>query len=209
MHKNREKANAIIKLMPLIKYTFQKVTSKFLKNCNIFVKIFFRGCCQVTQNSIILEVFYDTLDSPVCGKLRNEMLSVMKRYERKDIERLLDEQAAKLGIAPEELQQKVQDSVPLRELLCELVEEALVAARAEESAELRRRQKEGMNRAQAEGVTLGRPSKKSDKRFEKIRALYEKKQISAEDAAKRLHVSVSTFYRWLRQSRSADRNIEE
>lgn len=137
------------------------------------------------------------------------MLSVMKRYERKDIERLLDEQAAKLGIAPEELQQKVQDSVPLRELLCELVEEALVAARAEESAELRRRQKEGMNRAQAEGVTLGRPSKKSDKRFEKIRALYEKKQISAEDAAKRLHVSVSTFYRWLRQSRSADRNIEE
>lgn len=137
------------------------------------------------------------------------MLPVMKRYERKDIERLLDKQAERLGIAPEELQQQVQDSLPLRDLLCELVEEMLVAARQEESAELRRRQKEGMDRAQAQGVTLGRPSKRSDKRFNKIRALYEAKEVSAEEAAKRLHVSVSTFYRWLRQSRREEKEPQE
>lgn len=138
-----------------------------------------------------------------------DMLSVKKEYGREDIERLLEEHTRRLGISQEELERKVQDDLSLHELLCELVEEAIATAREQESAELRRRQREGMTRAQEQGVTLGRPSKRSDKRFEKIRALYENKDISAEDAAKRLHVSISTFYRWLRQSRNAERNRTE
>lgn len=67
------------------------------------------------------------------------------------------------------------------------------------------RQRAGRIAAQKQGVNLGRPSKKcSDKRFSKIRDLYESHQISAEEAAQRLHVSVSTFYRWLRESREHD-----
>lgn len=134
-----------------------------------------------------------------------DMLSVKKEYGRDEIERLLKEHTERLGIPPEELERKVQGDLSLHDLLCGLVEDAIVTARELESAELRRRQREGMTRAQEQGVTLGRPSKRSDKRFEKIRALYEQKEISAEDAAKRLHVSISTFYRWLRQSRRAER----
>lgn len=133
------------------------------------------------------------------------MLSVKKEYGRDDIERLLEEHTQRLGISAEELERKVQGDLSLHELLCGLVEDAIVTARERESAELRRRQREGMTRAQEQGVTLGRPTKRSDKRFEKIRALYEEKNITAEDAAKRLHVSISTFYRWLRQSRNAER----
>ncbi|MBS5280349.1 MAG: recombinase family protein [Butyricicoccus pullicaecorum] len=67
------------------------------------------------------------------------------------------------------------------------------------------RQRAGRIAAQKQGVNLGRPSKKcSDKRFSKIRDLYESHQISAEESAQRLHVSVSTFYRWLRESREHD-----
>ncbi len=136
------------------------------------------------------------------------MLSVKKEYGRTEIEKLLETHTRKLGIPAEELARKVQGDLSLQELLCSLVEDAITTAREQESAELRRRQREGMTRAQEQGVTLGRPSKRSDKRFEKIRGMYERREISAEEAAKRLHVSISTFYRWLRQSRKADQSPE-
>ena len=136
------------------------------------------------------------------------MLSVKKEYGRTEIEKLLEKHTRKLGIPAEDLARKVQGDLSLQELLCSLVEDAITTAREQESAELRRRQREGMTRAQEQGVTLGRPSKRSDKRFEKIRGMYERREISAEEAAKRLHVSISTFYRWLRQSRKADQSPE-
>ncbi len=129
------------------------------------------------------------------------MLSVKNEYTRTDIEQLLEEHTGRLGITQEELGRQVHEGFTL---LCTITADAIRTVRERESAELRRRQREGMTRAQEQGVTLGRPSKRSDRRFEKIRMLYENKDISAEDAAKRLHVSISTFYRWLRQSRKAD-----
>ena len=132
------------------------------------------------------------------------MLSVKNEYTRTDIEQLWEEHTGRLGITQEELGRQVHEGFTLHELLCTITADAIRTVRERESAELRRRQREGMTRAQEQGVTLGRPSKRSDRRFEKIRMLYENKDISAEDAAKRLHVSISTFYRWLRQSRKAD-----
>ncbi len=132
------------------------------------------------------------------------MLSVKNEYNRVDIERLLEEHTERLGLTRDELEREVRQGLTLHELLCTLTSDAIRTVRERESAELRRRQREGMTRAQEQGVTLGRPSKRSDRRFEKIRVLYEKKEISAEEASKRLHVSISTFYRWLRQSRRAD-----
>lgn len=136
------------------------------------------------------------------------MLSVKNEYARADIERLLAEHTERMGVPQEELNREVCSGLTMRELLCNLTEEAIKTVRERESAELRRRQREGMTRAQEQGVTLGRPSKRSDRRFEKIRALYENKDISAEDAAKRLRVSISTFYRWLRQSRKSDESSD-
>lgn len=129
------------------------------------------------------------------------MMPGYKRLGRDKIDDILRTRLAALDIPPETLDQPT-GSGTLRELICSLVEETLSEVSTQAQNELYERQQAGRKEAQRRGVSLGRPSKKrSDKRFNKIRGLYEKHDISAEEAAQRLHVSVSTFYRWLRESR--------
>ena len=104
------------------------------------------------------------------------MLSVKNEYARADIERLLQEHTDRMGISREELNKEIREGLSCYDLLCTLTGDMIQTVRERESAELRRRQREGMTRAQEQGVTLGRPSKRSDKRFDKIRAMYEKKE---------------------------------
>lgn len=138
-------------------------------------------------------------------------------YETVDhdkIERMLAARLEALGIPAEALDAPVSDSstpppspegVTLHQLVCDLIADILTEATDAAQRDLYNRQRAGRIAAQKQGVNLGRPSKKcSDKRFSKIRDLYESHQISAEESAQRLHVSVSTFYRWLRESRKND-----
>lgn len=138
-------------------------------------------------------------------------------YETVDhdkIERMLAARLESLGIPAEALDAPVSDSsipppspegVTLHQLVCDLIADILTEATDAAQRDLYNRQRAGRIAAQKQGVNLGRPSKKcSDKRFSKIRDLYESHQISAEESAQRLHVSVSTFYRWLRESREHD-----
>ncbi len=129
------------------------------------------------------------------------MMPGYKRLGRDKIDDILRARLEALDIPPETLEQPT-GSGTLRELICSLVEETLSEVSTQAQNELYERQQAGREKAQRRGVSLGRPSKKcSDKRFDKIRRLYEEHDISAEEAAQRLHVSVSTFYRWLRESR--------
>lgn len=138
-------------------------------------------------------------------------------YETVDhdkIERMLAARLEALGIPAEALDAPVSDSstpppspegFTLHQLVCHLIADILTEATDAAQRDLYNRQRAGRIAAQKQGVNLGRPSKKcSDKRFSKIRDLYESHQISAEESAQRLHVSVSTFYRWLRESREHD-----
>ncbi len=138
-------------------------------------------------------------------------------YETVDhdkIEHMLAARLEALGIPAEALDAPVSDSstpppspdgVTLHQLVCDLIADILTEATDAAQRDLYNRQRAGRIAAQKQGVNLGRPSKKcSDKRFSKIRDLYESHQISAEESAQRLHVSVSTFYRWLRESREHD-----
>lgn len=138
-------------------------------------------------------------------------------YETVDhdkIERMLAARLEALGIPAEALDAPVSDSstpppspegVTLHQLVCDLIADIFTEATDAAQRDLYNRQRAGRIAAQKQGVNLGRPSKKcSDKRFSKIRDLYESHQISAEESAQRLHVSVSTFYRWLRESREND-----
>lgn len=138
-------------------------------------------------------------------------------YETVDhdkIEHMLAARLEALGIPAEALDAPVSDSstpppspegFTLHQLVCDLIADILTEATDAAQRDLYNRQRAGRIAAQKQGVNLGRPSKKcSDKRFSKIRDLYESHQISAEESAQRLHVSVSTFYRWLRESRKHD-----
>lgn len=130
------------------------------------------------------------------------MLSRLQDQDREIIDQLITERASALGISPERLEEEAAPGCTYRQLLLDMIQAALEAICARNNEELRRRRKEGLARAQAQGVAVGRPSKRSEKRFEKLRQQYEKKEVSAEQAARQLHVSISTFYRWLRETRS-------
>lgn len=132
------------------------------------------------------------------------MFAGQTQFDREKIDRMLQERIMALGVDPTALETEVGGE-PLRALLCALIEETLQEAETENRELLRQRQQAGREAAAKQGISLGRPSKRcSDKRFAKMRGLYESREITAEEAAQRLHVSVSTFYRWLRESRQAD-----
>ncbi|MFR4973174.1 MAG: hypothetical protein ACLUB2_07195, partial [Butyricicoccus pullicaecorum] len=113
-------------------------------------------------------------------------------YETVDhdkIERMLAARLESLGIPAEALDAPVSDSstpppspegVTLHQLVCDLIADILTEATDAAQRDLYNRQRAGRIAAQKQGVNLGRPSKKcSDKRFSKIRDLYESHQISA------------------------------
>ncbi len=135
------------------------------------------------------------------------MIPGYKKPSREKIDDILRTRLEALEIPPETLEQSTGAGT-LRELICALVEETLIEVNTQAQNELYERQQAGREEAQRRGVSLGRPSKKcSDKRLLKIRGLYETHAISAEEAAQRLHISVSTFYRWLRESREQDSEL--
>lgn len=130
------------------------------------------------------------------------MFSSKKSIDPEELERLIAERATALGISSEALLREVE-GLPLRDLLRTLVTDVLEQTDAERRADLLARQKKGREAAAARGESLGRPCKRSDKRFTRLREEYKAGTVSAEEAAQRLHVSVSTFYRWLRDARHA------
>lgn len=131
------------------------------------------------------------------------MFSPKKSIDQEELEQLVAERAAALGLSPETLLHEIEGQ-PLRDLLCALITDVLEQTDAERRADLLARQKKGREAMAARGGSLGRPCKRSDKRFARLREEYEAGVISAEEAAQRLHVSVSTFYRWLRDARQSD-----
>lgn len=132
------------------------------------------------------------------------MITAKKEYSKEEIAEVLQGHLAELGMTEEVLIKEVRDGLSVNDLLISVVSDVVADVKEMEKESLRQRQREGMLRAQEQGVVLGRPSKRSDSRFERIRARYENKDITAEEAAGRMSVSISTFYRWLRQSRNAD-----
>lgn len=132
------------------------------------------------------------------------MITAKKEYSKEEIAEVLQGHLAELGMTEEVLSKEVRDGLSVNDLLISVVSDVVADVKEMEKESLRQRQREGMLRAQEQGVVLGRPSKRSDSRFERIRARYENKDITAEEAARRMSVSISTFYRWLRQSRNAD-----
>lgn len=67
-----------------------------------------------------------------------------------------------------------------------------------EEEERRKRQMEGILRAKEKGKALGRPKIREPEDFTKIAEAWERKEISAPEAAKLCGMGTSTFYRRIR-----------
>ena len=64
---------------------------------------------------------------------------------------------------------------------------------------IRQRQKEGIAAAKARGVQFGRRPMERGEKFEKLRELWLREEISARSAAERLGVTHKTFLKWVRK----------
>ena len=81
----------------------------------------------------------------------------------------------------------------------ELILALIQQQRQEEKADLHRKQAEGIAAARANGVVFGRKKLARPQKYEKLKRMYLKKEISARQAAKQLGIGHATFLRWLRE----------
>lgn len=84
-------------------------------------------------------------------------------------------------------------------LISDIVLQLLSYVAEKERDFIRQRQAEGIAAAQARGVRFGRPPKRRPKSYEATKRAYLDGAITKREAAARLHVSQTTFEKWLAQ----------
>ncbi len=87
-----------------------------------------------------------------------------------------------------------------RVFICDLVLQILSYVAQTERENLRKRQAEGIALAKAKGKHLGRPPIKKPEKFNKVRKMCERGEITVTAAAKTLGVSRLTYRRWVENS---------
>lgn len=105
---------------------------------------------------------------------------------------MLREELQKMNLEPE-----------LTEALCALFEKVNKLAQEEQ----RLRQMEGIKKAKEQGKALGRPKITEPEDFLAITKAWERKEVSAPEAARLCKMGVSTFYRRVRYLK--DKNIHQ
>ena len=86
-------------------------------------------------------------------------------------------------------------------LISDIVLQLLSYVAEKERDFIRQRQAEGIAAAQARGVRFGRPPKRRPKSYEETKRAYLDGAITKREAAARLHVSPTTFEKWLAQDK--------
>lgn len=82
-------------------------------------------------------------------------------------------------------------------LIADIVLQLLSYVAQTEREFIHQRQAEGIAAAKARGVRFGRPRLEKPENFPDVRLAWQKKEISAREAAQRLGVSHKTFLRWV------------
>lgn len=86
-------------------------------------------------------------------------------------------------------------------LISDIVLQLLSYVAEKERDFIRQRQAEGIAAAQARGVRFGRPPKRRPKSYKATKRAYLDGVITKREAADRLHVSPTTFEKWLAQDK--------
>ncbi|MFR1475732.1 MAG: recombinase family protein [Hydrogeniiclostridium mannosilyticum] len=82
-----------------------------------------------------------------------------------------------------------------RDIYCDLVLQILSYVAETERNNIRQRQAEGIAAAKARGVQFGQQKKPLPPGFEEMRQLWAQGRVSVREAARRLDMSYTTFYR--------------
>ena len=81
-------------------------------------------------------------------------------------------------------------------LIADIVLQLLSYVAQTEREFIRQRQREGIDAAKEKGVRFGRKPHEKPDDYDQITEMWRRKELTAEEAAKRLGVSRSSFYRW-------------
>ncbi len=131
------------------------------------------------------------------------LFTELTKLDRSDLEKLLAQSLSDRGIDTALLTQTLGETVSIRDLMIGVIEDALREAADANRESFRARQRKGIQDAIDRGTPIGRPSRKDEKKFAEVLALYEDRQMTGDQAAKRLHVARGTFYRWVKEAHDA------
>lgn len=127
------------------------------------------------------------------------LFTALHQYDSAQIQAELTRYLAELGLEETILDTTLRGDITVGALVDGLTERLIALAAEEDRRRFREKQSEGIARAQKAGVAIGRPTRKQDKRFHKVRDMYMAQEVTGQEAARLLGVAPSTFYRWLRQ----------
>ncbi len=127
------------------------------------------------------------------------LFKTLQEYDIDQIRQELGRYAEELGLSKNALSTTVEGKLTVEELVSKLAARLIEEAAQEDRRRFRQKQSEGIARAQQAGVAIGRPTRKQDKRFRRVREMYQAQEVTGQEAARLLSVAPSTFYRWLRQ----------
>ena len=131
------------------------------------------------------------------------LFTALQQYDQERIQQEMRQYLQELGVTDAVLDTALGDEVTVGTVVSGLTERLIALAAEEDRRKFREKQSAGIARAQQAGVAIGRPTRKQDKRFRKIREMYAAQEVNGQEAARLLGVATSTFYRRLRQE-SAD-----
>ena len=131
------------------------------------------------------------------------LFTALKQYDFAQIQAELIQYIGELGLDESILNTTLRGDITIGSLTNGLTERLIAKAAEEDRRRFREKQSEGIARAQKAGVAIGRPTRKQDKRFHKVRDMYLAQEVTGQEAARLLGVAPSTFYRWLRQEGEA------
>lgn len=127
------------------------------------------------------------------------LFTELNKIDRPEIWKRLEQSLRERGIDPAVLKQTIGEGVAVEDLLASVLEELIDDAAEANRESFRARQRKGMADARSKGVPIGRPSQKDAAMFAAVKAMYEDRQITGQEAANRLGVARGTFYRWLKE----------
>lgn len=127
------------------------------------------------------------------------LFTALQQYDPEQIQAELMRYLAELGLEESVLETTIREDLTVGSVVNGLTRRLLLLAAEEDRRKFREKQSEGIARAQKAGVAIGRPTRKQDKRFRKVRDMYTAQEVTGQEAARLLGVAPSTFYRWLRQ----------
>lgn len=133
------------------------------------------------------------------------LFKTLQEYDSEQIRAELTAYLSEIGLSENVLETQLDGKITVAELVSKLTGHLIEQAAQEDRRRFRQKQSEGIARAQQAGVAIGRPTRKQDKRFRRVREMYQAQEVTGQEAARLLSVAPSTFYRWLRQE-SADEN---